>query len=155
VDEFWNLIGSNSIRDDDEIDTVLRRISGQLKAMTPDDLFRFHDQLCEALFVIDRREFAEVPARLKNGDISEIPQSDDYFLYARCACVLAGRDVYGAILKSGIGFDRFAETFAQKAEGLLYLAMVEYENKTGAAMSAMDLRSCFPVDTGSNDQAWD
>src|SRR4051794_9215025 len=73
VDEFWNLIGSNSIRDDDEIDTVLRRISGQLKAMTPDDLFRFHDQLCEALFVIDRREFAEIPVRLKNGYISEIP----------------------------------------------------------------------------------
>ncbi|MGI5414186.1 DUF4240 domain-containing protein [Streptomyces chartreusis] len=147
--DFWNVIGSSSVQDASEIESALDRISEQLSAMTPDSLTRFVERLRESLYRIDRRDLGEVPVVLANG--SKFPQTSDHFLYARCACILAGEKVYGDVLSSGIGFDRFVAPFAQEAEGLLYLASEQYEGKTG---SRMNVENYFSIESRSNIQGW-
>ncbi|MFF4599826.1 DUF4240 domain-containing protein [Amycolatopsis sp. NPDC001319] len=147
--DFWEVIGSSSVEDDSEIESALERISGQLSAMTPDALTRFVERLRESLYRIDRRDLAEVPVALANG--LKLPQTSDHFLYARCACILAGERVYGDVLSSGFGFERFVAPFAQEAEGLLYLASEEYERKTA---SRMNVESYFSIESRSNTQGW-
>ncbi|MFD6464970.1 DUF4240 domain-containing protein [Streptomyces goshikiensis] len=147
--DFWNVIGSSSVRDASEIDSALERISQQLNAMAPDALVRFAERLREALFRIDRRVLAEVPVKLAAG--LEFPQTSDHFLYARCACILAGEKIYGEIMRSGVGFERFVAPFAQEAEGLLYLASEEYERQTG---DRMRVESDFSIESMSNAQGW-
>ncbi|MEW2505943.1 DUF4240 domain-containing protein [Amycolatopsis sp. NPDC047767] len=147
--DFWEVIGSSSVEDDSEIESALERISGQLSAMTPDALTRFVERLRESLYRIDRRGLAEVPVALANG--LKLPQTSDHFLYARCACILAGERVYGDVLISGFGFERFVAPFAQEAEGMLYLASEEYERKTA---SRMNVESYFSIESRSNTQGW-
>ncbi|MFE0739242.1 DUF4240 domain-containing protein [Streptomyces sp. NPDC058855] len=147
--DFWKVIGSSSVQDEGEIDSALERISGQLSAMTPDALTRFVERLRESLYQIDRKDLAEVPVALANG--LKFPQTSDHFLYARCACILAGEKTYGDVLSSGVGFDRFVVPFAQEAEGLLYLASEQYERKTG---SKMNVENYFSIESGSNIQGW-
>ncbi|MER6091733.1 DUF4240 domain-containing protein [Streptomyces bluensis] len=147
--DFWKVIGSSSVQDESEIESALERISGQLSAMTPDALTRFVERLRESLYQIDRRDLAEVPVALANG--LKFPQTSDHFLYARCACILAGEKAYGDVLSSGVGFDRFVAPFAQEAEGLLYLASEQYERKTA---SKMNVENFFSIESGSNIQGW-
>ncbi|WP_020392873.1 DUF4240 domain-containing protein [Kribbella catacumbae] len=147
--DFWKVIGSSPVRDASEIDSALERISRQLSAMTPTALTRFVERLRESLYRIDRRDLAEVPVMLAGG--LKFPQTSDHFLYARCACILAGKEVYGDVLSSGVGFDRFVAPFAQEAEGLLYLASEQYERATG---SKMDVESDFSIESMSNLQGW-
>ncbi|WP_405525512.1 DUF4240 domain-containing protein [Streptomyces canus] len=147
--DFWKVIGSSSVQDESEINSALERISGQLSAMTPDALTRFVERLRESLYQIDRRDLAEVPVTLANG--LELPQTSDHFLYARCACILAGERAYDEVRSSGLGFDRFVAPFAQEAEGLLYLASEQYERKTA---SRMNVESYFSIESRSNIQGW-
>ncbi|MBJ7905111.1 DUF4240 domain-containing protein [Streptomyces sp. DSM 110735] len=147
--DFWKVIGSSSVQDESEIDSALERISGQLSVMTPDALTRFVERLRESLYRIDRRDLAEVPVVLANG--LKLPQTSDHFLYARCACILAGERAYGDVLSSGVGFDRFVAPFAQEAEGLLYLASEQYERKTA---SRMNVEGYFSIESRSNIQGW-
>lgn len=147
--DFWGVIGSNSIRDASGIDSALERISRKLNAFTPDSLRQFSEQLREALFRIDKREFAEIPVTLPNG--FEGAQTSDHFLYARCACVLAGKQSYDEVLELGIGFESFVAPFAQEAEGLLYIASDIYESKTGNRMGS---QGSFPIESMSNVQGW-
>ncbi|QYN18903.1 DUF4240 domain-containing protein [Amycolatopsis sp. DSM 110486] len=109
--DFWKVIGSSSVQDESEIDSALERISAELSALAPDALTHFVERLRESLYRIDRRDLAEVPMVLANG--LKLPQTSDHFLYARCACILAGERVYGDILSSGVGFERFVAPFGQ------------------------------------------
>ncbi|MFC9223754.1 DUF4240 domain-containing protein [Streptomyces hygroscopicus] len=122
------------MRDASEIDSTLEAISRRLSAMTPTALARFLERLRESLYRIDRRDLAEVPVVLAGG--LKFPQTSDHFLYARCACILAGEEVYGDVLSSGVGFDRFVASFAQEAEGLLYLVSEQYEKKSATTWSS-------------------
>lgn len=147
--DFWKIIGSSLVRDASEIDSALEGISMRLSTMTPTALARFVERLRESLYRIDRRDLAEVPVVLAGG--LKFPQTSDHFLYARCACILAGEEAYSDILSSGVGFDRFVVPFAQEAEGLLYLASEQYERKTG---SKMNVASYFSIESRSNVQGW-
>ncbi|MFE9672943.1 DUF4240 domain-containing protein [Streptomyces sp. NPDC006259] len=147
--DFWKVIGSSPMRDASEIESALEEISRKLSAMTPTVLTRFVELLRESLYRIDRRNLAEVPVVLAPG--LKLPQTSDHFLYARCACILAGEEAYNDVLSSGVGFDRFVAPFAQEAEGLLYLASEQYERKTG---SKMNVESDFSIESMSNVQGW-
>ncbi|MFC3453225.1 DUF4240 domain-containing protein [Amycolatopsis speibonae] len=148
MSDFWSVIGSNPVRDADDVDAALERISSRLDVMTPNTLERFAEFLHEALFRIDRRELAEIPVYLSG---LEFEQTSDHFQYARCACILAGEKVYGEVLESGVGFGLFIAPATQGAEGLLYLASETYERKTGERLNS---QSFFPVDSMSNVQGW-
>ncbi|MFJ4859490.1 DUF4240 domain-containing protein [Streptomyces sp. NPDC088748] len=147
--EFWRIIGSNPAQSGDDVRSALDRVSGRLDELDAADLVRFSEKLREALYGIDRRELAEIPVVLAGG--LELPQTSDHFLYARCACVLTGRDAYDATLRTSSEFSRFVSPFSQAAEGLLYLAPGVYEKKVG---SGMGMVSAFPIESMSNVQGW-
>lgn len=147
--DFWSIIGSNSTQSRDDVLSALDRVSGRLDELDADDLVKFSEKLREALYGIDRRALAEIPVVLAGG--LELPQTSDHFLYARCACILAGRDAYDATLRESVEFARFVRPFAQAAEGLLYLAPSVYEKKFGDEMGMV---SGFPIESMSNAQGW-
>ncbi|MFI6300896.1 DUF4240 domain-containing protein [Amycolatopsis thailandensis] len=146
--DFWSVIGTNSVRDAGEVDSALERISLRLDVLAPDALDRFAESLHEALFRIDRRELMEIPVYAFGA---EFEQTSDHFLYARCACVLAGEKVYGEVLESGAGFELFVAPDAQGAESLLYLASGMYERKTGEQLNYLRFHS---FESMSNTQGW-
>ncbi|WP_437096285.1 DUF4240 domain-containing protein [Streptomyces sp. enrichment culture] len=147
--DFWNIIGSNPAQSGDDVRSALDRVSGRLDELDATDLVKFSEELREALYRIDRRALAEIPVALAGG--LELPQSSDHFLYARCACILAGRDAYDATLRSSSEFARFVRPSLQAAEGLLYLAPGIYEKKVGNEMGVV---SGFPIESMSNVQGW-
>lgn len=149
VIDFWSIIGSNPAQSGDDVRSALDRVSGRLDELDSTDLVKFSEELREALYGIDRRALAEIPVILAGG--LELPQSSDHFLYARCACILAGRGAYDATLRSSSEFARFVRAFSQAAEGLLYLAPRIYEKKVGNEMGAI---GGFPIDSMSNVQGW-
>jgi hypothetical protein len=146
---FWSIVGSNSVLDGTEVDAALDGILERLDELTPDDLIEFREGLNESLYRIDRRDLAEVPVLLPGG--TRFSQTSDHFLYARCACVLAGEQIYDDVLLTGAGFDPFVAPFAQRAERLLYLVPELYRAKTGTSMTLQD---AFPVDSMSNLEGW-
>jgi hypothetical protein len=146
---FWAVIGFSAVRDAGKVDSALKAISSRLSALTSTDLIGFVERLHEALFCIDSKVLAQVPVVLASG--LELPQSSDHFLYARCACVLAGGEVYENILRSGVGFARFVMPSVQGAEGLLYIASKEYEERTGVSINT---RNFFPIESMSNPAGW-
>jgi hypothetical protein len=147
--DFWAVIGSRPIGDSTEIDSALEGVSKRLSSAAPDALVRFAERLAEALYRIDRRDFADIPVIL--SDDLRLPQTNDHFLYARCACVLAGEVTYEDVVKSCVGFDRFVSPFMQRAEGLLYIASEQYEMTTG---SRMKTRTHLETDWMSNAEGW-
>ncbi|MYR49295.1 DUF4240 domain-containing protein [Streptomyces sp. SID4928] len=147
--DFWSIIGSNPARSGDDVRSALDRVSGRLDGLDAADLVKFSEDLRESLYKIDRRDLGEIPVVLAVG--LELPQTSDHFLYARCACILGGRDAYDAVLGSTSEFTLFVSPFFQAAEGLLYLAPRVYEKKFGSEMVAV---GGFSIESMSNVQGW-
>lgn len=147
--DFWKMIGVSDLRDEADVAEALRSVSVQLDGVSPMGLTLFDDRLREYLFRLDRRDFASISVVLSDG--RRLAQTNDHFLYARCACVLAGEVEFGNVLRTGSGFDRFASPVLQSAEGLLYVSREKYESRTGRTFKS---RSEFPLDWMSNPVGW-
>ncbi|GAB3676300.1 hypothetical protein GCM10027589_46450 [Actinocorallia lasiicapitis] len=150
MEEFWEVIGTNLLRDEAGLKTALAGVSRRLEGLYPYELIDFSRRLSEVLYLIDRRDFASIPVDLGGGRIYE--QTSDHFLYARCACVLSGMVEYEEVALSGAGFDRYVHPFAQTAESLLYLAPAAYEQKIGGGLRLPV--PPFPIESGSNPEGW-
>jgi hypothetical protein len=148
--DFWRLIGAHPLETADDVRDSLEQISTRLDALDPPDLELFVEELQEHLYRIDRRDLAEIPVVLADG--RQFPQTADHFLYARCACILAGEEEYRRSERSSSGFARFVKPSVQSAEGLLYLAPSIYEKKVGRQM---DVASRFSVESMSNREGWE
>jgi Protein of unknown function (DUF4240) len=147
--DFWGVIGRTSLRDADSVRKSLAGITIRLSAASPIELVLFDDCLREACFRLDREDLASFPVTLSNGD--QRPQTSDHFLYARCACILAGLTEYNKCLQSPSEFEPYVAIRLQSAESLLHVAYEVYESMTGRRMKS---RSEFPVEWMSNSQGW-
>jgi hypothetical protein len=147
--DFWGTVGRHALRDGAEVAAALNDVAGRLDGMRPLGLTLFAGRLREYLYRLDRKEFAELEVTLANGEV--LPQTADSFLYARCACVLAGEVEYRRVVKGEASFDRFTKPYLQAAESLLYLPEQAYEQKTGRRMR---VHSEFPIEWMSNRQGW-
>ncbi|RFS83645.1 DUF4240 domain-containing protein [Actinomadura spongiicola] len=146
--EFWSVIGSNSVQTSVDVQAALERVSARLNGLPPAELIDFVEQLRAALYEIDRRELAEIPVKFKG---LTLPQTGDHFLYARCACVLAGREAYHACLETSSEFARFVRPSSQSAELLLYIAEDAYRRETGKEVKASQ---AFSIESMSNPRGW-
>ena len=90
VARFWAVIGTSAVRDSGEVASALYDVSSRLATLALGDLTGFVERLHEALFHLDRKIFAQIPVVLRGV---EFAQTGDHFLYARCACILAGEEV--------------------------------------------------------------
>ncbi|MGC5054695.1 DUF4240 domain-containing protein [Micromonospora sp. DT48] len=147
--DFWKAIGAREVRGPADIAEALDFVSVQLDGVSPMGLTLFDDRLREYLFRLDRRDFASLPVVLPDG--TALAQTSDHFLYARCACILAGEVEFGAVLRTGSGFDRYVKPELQSAESLLYVGREKYELRTGRKLKP---RSEFALDWMSNPQGW-
>jgi hypothetical protein len=149
VSTFWEIIGTSPVRTSADIDISLQRIGDRLESLASAEVSRFAKDLRESLYHLDRREFGQIRVSTASG--MEFPQTSDHFLYARCACVMAGVEVYESVLKTGSGFERFVPVFAQRAESLLYLAPQIYKDKVG---EGLQIAGGFPIESMSNVEGW-
>ncbi|WP_083936242.1 DUF4240 domain-containing protein [Nocardiopsis ganjiahuensis] len=74
-------------------------------------------------------------AKIYVPGLGSVLQTEDDFLYSRCACVLSGCRAYEGVLRDVRNFKKYLEAELHGAEGLLYLAGEVYERKTGEEMT--------------------
>ncbi|WP_169792417.1 DUF4240 domain-containing protein [Actinoplanes rectilineatus] len=101
--DFWAVIGDGSLSDAAAVSQRLGEIGKRLDGASPMAIVRFDGQLREYLFQLDRRPFAEIQVSVPG--VGMLPQTEDHFLYARCACVLAGLREYHSVLQGRTGFE--------------------------------------------------
>jgi uncharacterized protein DUF4240 len=147
---YWTtVIGTNDLRSSKDISRAIAEVKSRLAATSPAEAAGFDQWLHQQIFQLDRKEFFEVPVLRSDG--AEIGQSEDHFLYARCACVLAGFSTYSEVLNGRRGFSDFAAIPLQGAELLLYAAE---EVCTEVFKVEIDRLASCPLDAGSNSKYW-
>ena len=148
-DHMWAVVGRGDISSEHAVKSRIEEVRSALEALPESRLADFQRWLASRLFDIDRRAYAEIPARLSGG--SEMKQSPDSFLYARCACILAGEESWRDIIEGNTSFSAFTAAASQGAESLLYLAAKVSEERFGRTMRVTDGPS---YETGSNSAWW-
>lgn len=149
-DRLWSTVGrANDLSSSTAVGVALSEVRARLAATSPEEVSLFDQWLNQRLFDLDRQAFYNAPVHLRDGKIGR--QSEDHFLYARCACVLAGRENFEGILEGGLSFSRFADTRLQSAENLLYLAEEVCEETFGMPLERL---ASPPLEAGSNHEFW-
>lgn len=123
--DFWSVIGSNTVMGRADFEAAVAQVETRLRALDPSDLVSFQDQLERNLDALDLSTLASIPLELAGGLV--LRQTIDHFLYARCACLLAGRDEVRAVFEDSERFGDFVAPKPQSAEALLYLARTEHQ----------------------------
>lgn len=147
--DFWATIGENRLRSAGDVEGALKSVSLRLGEASAEDLEEFTACLHRNLYLLDRREFAAAPVVLSDG--REFAQTSDHFLYARCACILAGKTVFDRVLEGNADFRDYVITGVQSAEEILYLALDRYENITGRPLKT---QGAFSIEWMSNPDGW-
>ncbi|MFD7156162.1 DUF4240 domain-containing protein [Kribbella sp. NPDC059898] len=145
----WAIVGRGDVSSEQAVELRLEEVRTALETLPESRLATFQRWLAARLFDIDRRAYAEVPARLSDGSVMD--QSADFFLYARCACVLSGEERWTEMLEGNASFSAFTSTASQGAESLLYLALDVSEERFGRTVGATDGPS---YESGSNSGWW-
>jgi hypothetical protein len=130
--DFWSVIGSNPVTSRADVEAAVEHVEQRLRTLDLPDLVEFQGQLDRNLDALNLGSLASIQVELAEGLILE--QTADHFLYARCACLLAGREEARAVLEEPERFSNFVAPRLQSAEALLYLARAEYKKRTGEPM---------------------
>src|SRR5262245_27949975 len=125
-EEFWRLVGGlGGSVDQEAVAELTARLVGAGEAAS----VGFAGRLAEARFRLDRQVLAEQPFQDSEGpSVVPLGESADSFLYARCAVVASGREVFDAVLAKP---ESFARAWDLGAEVLLEVAPAAYEEATG------------------------
>ncbi|GAA1384077.1 DUF4240 domain-containing protein [Catellatospora chokoriensis] len=139
-DEFWELVATLGARPDAQDDTPYEELTEKLAQGPVDRITGFAEVLARQLYELDRRYLAQGTGL-----------SDDGFLYARCAVVVAGREVVATVLADKAAFAPYATDEAAHAESILDVASNAYRLKTGREWDHIEK---FDYETGSNEKWW-
>ncbi len=145
---FWALITLlEGAADEDGCEQLTEELTGR----SAEDIIGFAERLAEALFWLDQECFGLIPV----ADLSEpdepFEQSDDFFLYSRCAVVAAGREAYAEVFADPELYGRYTASDAMYAEPLLYVAARAYEQLTGADW---EHATQYERESYSNSEGW-
>jgi hypothetical protein len=147
--EFWRLIGTLGGRPEDCDDEPYQRLTGLLTREPVEKIVDFAETLAFKLYDLDRKALAQLDIVENDGTVTEL--SDDGFLYARCAVIVAGPEAYATVLAVPESFARFGKVDAAHAESLLDVASDAYTAKTCAEWQHVEE---YDYETGSNEQYW-
>ncbi|GLW81041.1 DUF4240 domain-containing protein [Actinokineospora globicatena] len=131
--KFWEILGSSPMSNSSDARAALAGVESRLRLLEPAELVAFQEQLAIQLGALYRDDLASIPVEIKGVVYG---QSDDHFLYARCACLLAGQEAVRRVMAKPERFAKFVSPGVQ-AEELMYLAGYEYKRRTGGAMQAV------------------
>ncbi len=146
-DAFWDLIGTLGGRAEP---AGFAALTEDLAHGSAERIVDFAEQLAAALYAIDSRDRVAQPIRdtADGPDSPAFPLSKEVFLYARCAVVLAGREVWQQVVDE---VSAMGGTWDLGAEEVLYVAPVAFEQKTGSDWTH---RTTVSYETGSNHAGW-
>ncbi|MEU1585237.1 DUF4240 domain-containing protein [Micromonospora sp. NPDC005710] len=144
-EEFWRLVAVLGGRPEVQDDGPYERLTAMLAEEPEERIIGFAETLAFTLYRLDRRVLAQtVPP-----DAPEL--SDDGFLYARCAVVVAGPTAVEAVLADPAAFARFTSVDAAHAETILDVPSNAYQAATGKEWEHVEE---YDYETGSNEQWW-
>lgn len=145
-DAFWRIIGLLDWRHQGHDEKVIQPAVLELSRMSMREIETFEEALSYKLYLLDTREHAR-----NIGEYAYISEEElfsvDTFLYARCAVVANGRQVYEAALNDPTRMLKDLEF-----ESLLTMAPTAYEWKTGDSFNY--LTGCS-YETFSNRKGWE
>lgn len=143
--QFWELMSLVNWKKLGNDDAVVRPLVKSLVKLPENEIFAFHDLLAEKLHALDTEAHARHMGEYSYKGPDEF-FSVDAFLYARCAVVANGKEVFEQILADPMEFPEDAEF-----EAILYVAATAYEKKTGTEYPhSPDI--C--IETFSNEKGW-
>ncbi|MFF4834686.1 DUF4240 domain-containing protein [Streptomyces sp. NPDC001315] len=144
--DFWALI---AILEGQATQVNCERLAEELSRRSVPDIVGFAERHAEALYRLDQERFGTLPVvDLTARYGSPFPQSDDGFLYARCAVVAAGRDVWESVF---FDVDKFVPYTSTERDGewLLYVPDKAYELAVGEEwdhLTRYSFESCSNLD---------
>lgn len=115
----------------------MRALIKKLRESSVEVIYSFEETLSHKLYLLDTPEHA--------GQ-SEDYLSPDAFLYARCAVVAKGRELYEDVIQNSLPIDLEGD-----AEELLEVSSEAYEEKTD---ESFDYVSTYDYETFSNESEW-
>jgi hypothetical protein len=134
----WTSVGSGS---------ALVHLPGVPFSNVDAEIGSFQEILAQKLYDLDGRAWArESGPEIWLGEPDQL--SVDAFLYARCAVVARGRDIYSGVRADPTRMPKDAEF-----ESLLYVASTAYERKTGLEWDDLDDTE-MSYETFSNEAGW-
>ncbi|WP_405772919.1 DUF4240 domain-containing protein [Streptomyces sp. NBC_01538] len=146
---FWEIIQMDTPTASEDQCAV---IQDRLCRLSAQEIKDFSDRLAEILFRLDLKVLADIPvAGAASGSGRPVKQSEDRFLYARCAAVLSGPDAVARVLSRADDFSPFTSDEAAVAEDLLEVAPAAFESVTG---DSWDHVEAYDYETGSNSEGW-
>jgi Protein of unknown function (DUF4240) len=146
MNTFWSLISLVGGYPPADEHSSFKRLEDALVIRGAEEIVAFADLLAEQLYRLDMARLASMPA-VNTG----IEQSNDTFLYNRCAVVIAGKDAVERVLSDAIDFVPFTDSSASSSEALLYVAEEAYEQATGLEWEHSTPHS---YETGTNPDGW-
>jgi hypothetical protein len=144
-EEFWRLVALLGGRPEVQDDGPYERLTTVLAEEPVERIIGFAETLAFKLYQLDRRVLAQTV--LPGAD----RLSDDSFLYARCAVVVAGPAAFDAVLADPAAFARFTTDEAAHADSLLDVPSNAYQRATGKEWEHVEE---YDYETGSNEQWW-
>ncbi|MET9373176.1 DUF4240 domain-containing protein [Streptomyces sp. NPDC002992] len=141
---FWSIIDNAQ---GDTVHDVVEAVGMDLSKRPVEEIIDFSERLAEALYALDRRELFEQEYTFA-GDATGGDNTGEDFLYARCAVVAAGSEVYEQVNQDPT---RFATEWNWHAQDLLYAPEEAYEELTDETWEH-DTETDY--ETGSNTAAW-
>ncbi|MFF2353536.1 DUF4240 domain-containing protein [Kitasatospora sp. NPDC058115] len=143
-EKFWALVDDSVAVDPEQTIENLREALGELSAR---ELEKFHDQLSEVLFELDRRDLARQKYRFF-GAYDGPGETGDHFLFARCAVVLSGSSRFTEIQHNPA---QFSGSWSYRAQDVFDAVEDAYEDLT---REEWDYASEVDYETGANAAAW-
>ena len=125
-DLLWSVVGSCPVERGADVGRTLDVVRRRLTALLPGELVTFDRQLREVLRLLDVDALRELPVRVRGA---AVPQTEEGFLDARCACVLSGRAAVAVALEDERAFRPYLKTVG--AGRLETLAGEAHEARTG------------------------
>jgi Protein of unknown function (DUF4240) len=129
--DFWIIIGTNELTSGKSVTAALAKVKRRLaaNARSQSQLAEFDQWLQQQIDQLDRKQFFDLPVFAADG--RKFSQTEDHFLYARCACILTGTAAMTGVLAGRRSFEDFAAIRLQRAELLLYLAAEISDQRQG------------------------
>lgn len=141
---FWQIIDLFDWSKDGYGDGVIEPAVAALAQMRVDGIEQFADILAEKLYCLDSQAIAREIGTKAYGAGQTF--SAHWFLFARCAVVASGRDVYETVLADPVQMPKDAVF-----ESLLSVASTAYQRRTGREF---DHVSPYCYETFSNFDGW-
>jgi hypothetical protein len=143
--QFWELMSLVDWKKLGTDDAVVRPLVKALAKLAEREIVAFDDLLAKKLHALDTEAHARHMGEYSYKGEDEFFSVDE-FLYARCAVVANGKEVFEEILADPNQFPEDAEF-----EAILYVAGTAYEKKTGKEYSH---KPTVSFETLSNKKGW-